>query len=196
MGEDAIRWGENRERETVTVLGWETLILSWQGKSFFGSSLTQALLVSSNITHGIQESFQAPVYKPAKSLQSCLTLWNPMDYRLSGSSVHGILQARTLEWIVMPLTRGSSWPRDQTWISCVSCTAGNSLLLSHQESTSRFLSLVWSLSCVRLFVTPMDCSTPGFPVHHQLLELAQTHVHQVGDAIQPSHPLLSPSPPA
>ena len=45
---------------------------------------------------------------------------------------------------------------------------------------------------------PMDCSMPrfGFPVHHQLLELAQTHVHQVGEAIQPSHPLSSPSPPA
>ena len=43
----------------------------------------------------------------------------------------------------------------------------------------------------------MDCSTPSCPVHHQLLlELAQTHVHQVGDAIQPFRPLLSPSPPA
>ena len=41
----------------------------------------------------------------------------------------------------------------------------------------------------------MDCSTPSFPVHHQLLELNQTHVHQVGDAIQPSHPLSFPSPP-
>ena len=41
----------------------------------------------------------------------------------------------------------------------------------------------------------MDCSMPGFPVHHQLLELTQTHVHRVSDAIQPSHPLLSPSPP-
>ena len=41
---------------------------------------------------------------------------------------------------------------------------------------------------------PVDCSTPGFPVHHQLLELTQTHVHRVGDAIQPSHPLSSPSP--
>ena len=41
----------------------------------------------------------------------------------------------------------------------------------------------------------MDCSTLGFPVHHQLLELNQTHVHQVGDAIQQSHPLLYPSPP-
>ena len=43
---------------------------------------------------------------------------------------------------------------------------------------------------------PMDCSTPGLPVHHQVLELAQTHIHRVGDAIQPSHPLSSPSPPA
>ena len=42
----------------------------------------------------------------------------------------------------------------------------------------------------------MDCSTPGFPVHHQLLEPAQTRVHRVGDAIQPSHPLSSPSLPA
>ena len=42
----------------------------------------------------------------------------------------------------------------------------------------------------------MDCSTPGFPVHHLLLERSQTHVHQVGDAIQPSHLLFSPSPPA
>ena len=43
---------------------------------------------------------------------------------------------------------------------------------------------------------PMDHSTPGLPVHHQLLEFTQTHVHWVGDAIQPSHPLSSPSPPA
>ena len=43
---------------------------------------------------------------------------------------------------------------------------------------------------------PMDCSTPGFLIRYQLLELTQTHVHRVGDAIQPSHPLSSPSPPA
>ena len=42
---------------------------------------------------------------------------------------------------------------------------------------------------------PMDCSMPGFPVHHQLSEFTQTQVHWVGDAIQPSHPLLTPSPP-
>ena len=43
---------------------------------------------------------------------------------------------------------------------------------------------------------PMNCSTPSLPVHHQLPEFTQTHVHQVGDAIQLSHPLSSPSPPA
>ena len=43
---------------------------------------------------------------------------------------------------------------------------------------------------------PVDCRTPSFPVHHQLPELTQTHAHQVSDAIQPSHPLSSPSPPA
>ena len=48
-------------------------------------------------------------------------------------------------------------------------------------------------SCLTL-CDPMDCSTPGLPVHHQLPELTQTHVHRVSDAIQPSHPLSSPSP--
>ena len=42
---------------------------------------------------------------------------------------------------------------------------------------------------------PMNCSMPGLPVHHKLLEFTQTHIHRVGDAIQPSHPLSSPSPP-
>ena len=50
-------------------------------------------------------------------------------------------------------------------------------------------------SCPTL-CNPMNHSTPGLPVHHQLPELTQTHVHRVGDAIQPSHPLSSPSPPA
>ena len=50
-------------------------------------------------------------------------------------------------------------------------------------------------SCPTVF-DPMDCSTPGFLVHHQLPELAQTHVHQVDDVILPSHHLSSPSPPA
>ena len=50
-------------------------------------------------------------------------------------------------------------------------------------------------SCLTL-CDPMNCSMPGLPVHHQLPEFTQTHVHRVSDAIQPSHPLSSPSPPA
>ena len=52
-----------------------------------------------------------------------------------------------------------------------------------------------SQSCLTLW-NSTDCSTPGFPVHHHLLEIAQTHVHRLGDVIQPSYPLSSPSPPA
>ena len=72
------------------------------------------------------------------------------------------------------------------------------------DLTSAILTEGWvqSLSVLFSSVTqscptlcdPMDCSRPGFPVHHQLPELAQTHVYQVGDAIQPPHPLLPPSP--
>jgi len=65
--------------------------------------------------------------------------------------------------------------------------------LSYQFSSVHFTSV--AQSCPTL-LDSMDCSTPGFPVHHQLLEFTQTHVHWVGDAIQPSHPLLYPSPPA
>ena len=57
-------------------------------------------------------------------------------------------------------------------------------------------SLQFSCSVVSNSLWLMDCSTPGLPVHHQLPELAHAHVHRVGDAIQPSHPLSSPFPPA
>ena len=53
--------------------------------------------------------------------QACPTLGNPMDCSPSGSSVHGIFQARTLEWVAISYSRGSSPPSDLTWISCVSC---------------------------------------------------------------------------
>ena len=63
---------------------------------------------------------------------------------------------------------------------------------------NRFISVQFS-SVTQLCPTlcdPMNCSRPGLPVHHQLPEFTQTHVHRVGDAIQPSHLLSSPSPPA
>ena len=64
------------------------------------------------------------------------------------------------------------------------------LYFSYQFSSVQSFNHVW------LFVTPMDCSTPGLPVHHQILESTEIHVHCVSDAIQPSHLLSSPSPPA
>ena len=56
-------------------------------------------------------------------LQLCPALCNPMDCSLLGSSVHGILQERMLEWVAMPSSRGSSWPKGWTRMSCVSCIA-------------------------------------------------------------------------
>ena len=78
--------------------------------------------------------------------------------------------------------------------------AGSSLLLAPPRITM-FISIFYAVqfssvtrSCLTL-CDPMGCSKPGFPVYHQLAELSQTQVHWVGDAIQPSHPLSSPSPP-
>ena len=64
-----------------------------------------------------------------------------------------------------------------------------------KESWGELLQFSRSFSCPTL-CDPMDCSMPGLPVHHQLPEFTPTHVHWVADAIQPAHPLSSPSPPA
>ena len=74
--------------------------------------------------------------------QSCPTLCNPMDCSSPGSSAHGILQVRILEWVVIPFSRGSSQPRDWTWVSCI---AGRFFtILSHQGSP--FWSVLFSIS--------------------------------------------------
>ena len=85
-------------------------------------------------------------------------------------------------------------------------TTGKTIALTRWTFVGKVMSLLFNMLS-RLVVTfppqwcptlcdPMNHSSPGLPVHHQLLEFTQTHVHQVGDAIQPSHPLSSPSPPA
>ena len=83
----------------------------------------------------------------AKLPQSCLTLCNPMDCTLPGSSVHGILRARILEWVAISFSRGSSQPRDWTYISWFSCIGRQ--FLYHSKASS-----VQLLSHVRLFATP------------------------------------------
>ena len=67
------------------------------------------------------------------------------------------------------------------------------MLISRREVSVQFSSVTQLCPTI---CESMGCSTPGFPVHHQLPKLALTYVHRVGDAIQPLHPLLSPSPPA
>ena len=134
-----------------------------------------------------------------KVIQSCPTLCDPLD-----DTVHGILQARILE--AFPFSRGFSQLRDRTQISGIAggfftswatkevCYSDNKLLKVDEMGVYMFLSLV-TQSCPTL-CDSMDCSTLGLPAHHQPLEFTQTHVHWVGDAIQLSHPLSSPSPPA
>ena len=78
---------------------------------------------------GISYKTYIPVCVCAKQLQSYLTLCNPRDCSPLGSSVHGILQARILEWVAMPFSRGYSPLRDGI---CGSCTAGDSLLSEPQ----------------------------------------------------------------
>ena len=95
-----------------------------------------------------------------------------------------------------------SWPRDQTQISCVAGRFFTVWATREALNLLRNCSVVFptyqfssvAQSCLTL-CNPMNHSTPGLPVHHQFPEFTQTHVHRVGDAIQPSHPLSSPSPP-
>ena len=140
---------------------------------------------------------------------------------------------RKPEWVAYPFSSGSSWPRNQTRVSCAAgCFFTNwaireapikSLLPNWWErdhnsteveqipSHPFFLlffipyfiqlniycrvSVQFTQSCLTL-CDPMNRSTLGLPVHHQPPEFTQSHVHWVSDAIQPSHPLSSPSPPA
>ena len=92
---------------------------------------------------------------------------------------------------------------DRGWLKAGVCT-GERPELGHVrlclETVQRPLSHSVQFSCVAqscpILCNPMNCSTPDLPVHHQLLEFTQTHIHWVSEAIQPSHPLSSPSPPA
>ena len=122
-----------------------TLQLEVQGQSWFNSlspypNLSFQVLKFSNVTwysknlkfYTTQNCFYCvylsiKCFKPILSkylllVQSCPTLWDPMNYSLPSSSVHGILQARILEWVAISFSRGSSWPRNQTWVSCIAGT--------------------------------------------------------------------------
>ena len=88
--------------------------------------------ISSSVQSQQREKFKLQMfYVRFKSLQACPTLCNPMDCSPPGASVHGVLWARVLEWVAMSFSRESSQPRDQTWVSHVSCTSRQ--VLKHQH---------------------------------------------------------------
>ena len=93
-----------------------------------------------------------------------------------------------LEWVAYPFSRGSSQPRNWTGVSCIAGGFFTNWAM-REAPTVQFSSVAQSFTTL---CDPMDCSIPGLPVHHQLPEFTQTHVHWVSDAIQPSHPLSSP----
>ena len=120
-----------------------------------------------------------------------------MDCSLPGSSVHGILQTRIVEWVAMAST--GYFPNSE--IKSRSPALQTDSLLSEPPEKLKYKLLMPISDQIRSVAQscPTLCdsinrSTPGLPVHHQLPEFTQTHVHRVSDAIQPSHPLSSPSP--
>ena len=152
-------------------------------------------MLATSWTFNIRTVQQFYIHAVLSRFQSCLTLCNPMDCSLPSSSIHGTLQASIQEWVAMPSSRGSSQTMDWICISYISC----SLPLTPPGKPFIFISSVQFSSVAQLCLTlcnPMNRSMPGLPVHHQFPEFTQTHVHRVSDAIQPSHPLSSPSPPA
>ena len=117
--------------------------------------------------------------------------------RCPGEGNGNLLQYSCLE---TPMERGAWWATvygvtksDTTMHACtvVLCLSGGLGLNPPGHSGGGLVAR----SCLTLF-NPMDCSTPGLPVHHQLPEFAQTHIHRVSDVIQPSHLLSLPSLPA
>ena len=113
--------------------------------------------------------------------QSCLTLCDPTDCSPPVSSVHGILQARTLEWITIPFSRGSSWPRDQTQVSCI---AGKLFTCNFTVNSFLFNSFLF----FGLY-PPAMTSTCWFPSHHAIsFHWALVHVFLLLDF--PIYPIL------
>ena len=106
------------------------------------------------------------LFMRAKSLHSCPTLCNPTNCSLPGSTVHGIVQARILEWAAISFSRGSSQPRDWTHFSYVSCIDRHVLSSTTCKAPDLFMLCVClvSQSCP-ITCNPTDCNPPGSSVH-------------------------------
>ena len=114
--------------------------------------------------------------------QPCLSLCDPMDFSPPGFSVHGIHQARRLEWVAILFTRHLPASGIKHRSPALQVDSLPSEPSGRPQNYLQFNSV--TQSCPTL-CDSMNHSTPGFPVHQQLPEFTQTHVHRVSDAIQP-----------
>ena len=117
-------------------------------------------LLKQEFTHsidlGVSVTSQVPCWGVSLVAQPHLTLCDPMDCSLPGSSVHGFLQARILEWVAMPSSRGSSWPRDWTQVSCIAGGVFTVWVTSWGEPSNE-LDVVPTLTCCdrHMFLMPL-----------------------------------------
>ena len=136
--------------------------LSWKALRWLHPNAAAWQGSSARCAHGSPCSEYAPEFtakvkeSESEAAQSCPTLCNPMDCSLPGSSIHGILQARILEWVAIPFSRGSSPPRDRTQVSCNH--------LRHQRSPKG----------TRMGLESMHAENNGV-VHHQKHSATLTH---------------------
>ena len=141
--------------------------------SFPGGSEVKASAWNAKDLGSIPGSGRFPGEGNGNPLQ-CSCLENPRDRGAWWAAVYGVAQSQTL-------------------LKRLSSSSSSSIFFTELLVESQFGLVAQSCPTPS---DPMDCSMPGFPVHHQPPELAQTHVHRVSDAIQPSHPPSAPSPPA
>ena len=125
------------------------------------------------------------VYCVCSVTSSCLTVCDPTDYSPLGSSVHGIFQARILEWVPISSSRGSSKPRDQTWVYCISCI-GRQILYYCDTWEATYLTIKGILK--KSLNQSLICSTSSGNVCYQCTVKAavfnQWEFHHSGDIQQ------------
>ena len=145
------------------------------------------ILTSPPTSFPIPSLWVIPVHQPRASYIMHRT-WTGNSFHIYYTCFNAILPYH--------LSRSSPCASPKHPVSCIKLRLANHFLpdSTHPSHISIQFSSV-TQSCPTL-CDPMNRSTPGLPVHHQLPEFTETHVHRVSDAIQPSHPLSSPSPPA
>ena len=130
--------GSCREtKRTLTFLAWGTSFVEDNFSTDWGYGMASGWFM--HITFIVP--FNSIIIEVCSVTQSFPTLCNTLDCSLLGSSLHGILQAITLEWVAISFSRGSSWPRDWTCISCTSCIAGRFFTTEPSGKPTHFLWL-------------------------------------------------------